>query len=212
MVHKAGGLTCRAPRPGHSAGRRGPERPRTLLLGPGPASTRALALPGGERSAWLSAAQGGSAGQDGGSAAASLPLAARGVYKLGPRPSSRPVPASALPRRPSAPGTPPAPRARATRQPSGSELASRDPQPSTPNNLGAPSRCARGGGQGGVSLPADSAGGLIKGSLAPGFLGSTPRATAPRVAGATFALLPQTQGRSAPWGPWAGSEPQPRGQ
>lgn len=130
-----------------------------------------------------------------------------GLYKLSPCPPARPpalrgVPASALPRRPGAPGTPAIPRAGAPRLPSWLGLAIRDQDPCPacaprryppPIALALPFgvRVVGQGGRGNFS-PGDPAGALKKRSLGPGFARSTPRATAPRVARATFALLPQT--------------------
>lgn len=90
-----------------------------------------------------------------------------GLYKLGPPPALRGVPASALPRRPARPCQPSTP---------GSPVATRPGK-----RLGTAARRARGGG------PRPR-----RGCPALGFPGSTPRATAPRVAGATFALLQHT--------------------
>lgn len=154
MVHRAGRLTCRAPRPGPQACRQGPERLRTLLLGPGPASTPGVALPGGERNARLPAARGGSAGADGAwRLPPALPRHPRAFISSAPaRPPACPPSAACPPPRcldgqaRRHPSTPPAPRARATRQPSGGDWRAAT-ETLTPMGLALP-RGARGRGQG----------------------------------------------------------------
>lgn len=169
-----------------------PSASNSLFLRLGSASTPGTALPGGERSARLSAGLRDSAGRDGSWAAASRPRRPRAFISSAPArlPALHSVPASAPPRGPGAPDTPPAPRARTTRQPSGLGLASGPKTPTPSIALELPLGVHVGTGRGCFS-PADPAGAPKKHSLVPGYPGSTPRATAPCAAGETFALLLQ---------------------
>lgn len=194
MAHRAGGRTCRARRPELPAGLPGPERLRALLLlGPGPAPAPGTALPGSKLSARFWETRGGRAGPDGGLAAPSLPRRPRAFISSAP---ARPLRRARLraastarrarhPRCPTHQRTPPALRAGAGK-PRPETPTWRVPRedPPIPYRLGAAAQCERRDGQG---------------ALLPGRRGqnakeriSTPRATAPRVARATFALLPQT--------------------
>lgn len=157
MAHRAGGRTCRGRRPGPpswSAGIRAPPRAPPPRSGARARSGDSPARRQAQRAVLGSSLRPSRAGRQFGCSLPPSPPA--GLYKLGPPPALRGVPASALPRRPGVPGTPAAPRTSAPRQSSGLGLASRDPRPKpgarrrppTPNRVGAAAQCARREGQG----------------------------------------------------------------
>jgi hypothetical protein len=215
---RSGRVSARAARHGQDPRLdHGDPRAAASFLGRGPAVPTAGArarsvvrLPAAERSA----AHGGRAGPDGGSALPSLRPPARppaGLYKLGPPPSPA-CPPPRFPRRPGAPRLPlrcPAPprarrpsrrwRALRPRDTPAPRAPGEDPRP--PGSLALPLgvwvRWA------GTLLPGLlGQGQYIKASWGPAFPQLHPRAIAPRVARVPFALLRETLGHSAPWGLW----------
>lgn len=189
MAHRAGGRTCRGRRPGPpswSAGIRAPPRAPPPRSGARARSGDSPARWQAQRAVLGSSLKPSRAGRQLGCSLPPSPPA--GLYKLGPPPALRGVPASALPRRLGVPGTPAAPRTSAPRQSSGLGLASRHPRPQPGARRRPPPPTALvlqlsvrvGTCRGRFSL-ADPAGTLKKGSLGPGCPGKHPtRNCAPR--------------------------------
>lgn len=201
MAHRAGGRTCRGRRPGPpswSAGIRAPPRAPPPRSGARARSGDSPARRQAQRAVLGSSLRPSKAGRQLGCSLPPSPPA--GLYKLGPRPPSAACPpprcldgpARPAPLLPHAPAHPASPR--------GWGWQARDPRPQpgargrppTPNRVGAAAPCARRDGQGAL-LPGGS-GRNAKERIPRAWLPreAPPRATAPRVAGATFALLPQT--------------------
>lgn len=210
---RTGRVAARAARSGQHPG--GPAGPRAPPCSPPPprsgsrrappvSTVGARARSGGSLprgAAQLSAARGGQAGPDGCSAPPSLLLGPRAFISSAP--ALRSVPAPALPRRPARQDTPsaaalgsrapPALRVWASKPADWRPLSRARPRetPTPAPGFGAAARGTHGGEQAALLRAApDRACGT--GSPTPGFPGSAPRATAPRVAPATFGLLQET--------------------